>query len=133
MNFKSLKEWLTAQLAGTPRWAVVAGVMAIVLQSGVIGALLFERPTGGYHTATGGAGQVVDGTLVLARFTDTAHLAVVAARLAALDITIVDGPKAGGMFTLRIGPDQMPVVDRDRKTAALKAATDIVLFVGPVQ
>jgi hypothetical protein len=130
--FKGLLEWLALQLAGPPRWAVAAAVLAIVVQAALIGGLVVERQGSGFHTAGGGE-SLSEGTLVLARFSDGVTMAVLTERLAALDIAIVDGPKAGGLFTLRIGPDDMTVSKRDKKIAALKANSDFVVFVGPVQ
>ena len=130
--FKGLLEWLALQLAGPPRWAVAAAVLAIVVQATLIGGLVIERQGSGFHPAGGGETRS-EGTLVLARFSDSVTLAVLAERLAALDIAIVNGPKAGGLFTLRIGPDGMPVSERDKKIAALKSNADFVLFMGPVQ
>ena len=127
-----LLEWLALQLAGPPRWAVAAAVLAIVVQAALIGGLVVERQGNGYYTAGGGETRS-EGTLVLARFSDGVTLAVLTERLAALDIAIVDGPKAGGMFTLRIGPDDMSVAERDEKIADLKANAGFVIFVGPVQ
>ena len=130
--FKGLLEWLALQLAGPPRWAVAAAVLAIVVQAALIGGLVVERQGNGFYTAGGGENRS-EGTLVLARFSDGVTLAVLTERLAALDIAIVDGPKAGGMFTLRIGQDDMAVAERDRKIAALKSDASFVVFVGPVQ
>lgn len=130
--FKVLLEWLALQLAGPPRWAVAAGVLAIVVQAALIGGLVVERQGDGFHTAGGGETRS-EGTLVLARFSDGVTLAVLTERLAAQGITIVDGPKAGGMFTLRIGPDDMSVAERVKSIADLKANTGFVIFVGPVQ
>ena len=131
--FKGRLEWLAQQFAAPPRWAVAAAVLAILLQAALLGALVVEREVNGYHTASGGTEKTADGTLVLARFSDGATLAILNERLAALGITIVDGPKAGGLFTLRIGPKPMPAADRDRKIAALKADAGFAVFVGPVQ
>ncbi|MEP7172168.1 MAG: hypothetical protein ABI705_01635 [Aestuariivirga sp.] len=130
--FKVLLEWLALQLAGPPRWAVAAAVLAIVVQAALIGGLVVEQHGKGFHTAGGGE-TLSEGTLVLARFSDGVTLAVLTERLAAQDITIVDGPRAGALFTLRIGPDDMSVTERDKKIAALKANAGFVVFVGPVQ
>jgi hypothetical protein len=99
----------------------------------MIGALVVERQANGYYPASGGGKTLSEGTLLLARFSDGVTLAALTERLAALDIAIVDGPKAGGLFTLRVGPDHMPAAERDKKIAALKANADFVVFVGPVQ
>ena len=130
--FEGLLDWLASQLAGPPRWAVAAAVLAIVVQAALIGGLVVERQGNGYHTAGGGE-TLSEGTRVLARFSDGVTLAVLNERLAALGIAIVDGPRAGGLFTLRIGPDDMSITERDTKIAGLKANADFVVFVGPVQ
>lgn len=130
--FEGLMEWLASQLAGPPRWAVAAAVLAIVVQAALIGGLVVERQDNGFHTAGGGE-TLSEGTRVLARFSDGVTLVVLNERLTALGIAVVDGPKAGGLFTLRIGPDDMTVSERDTKIAALKANADFVVFVGPVQ
>ncbi len=132
-RFEEFLGWLGRQLAGPPRWAVATALLAIVVQSALLGALVIERPEGGYHTASGDSGSLPDGTLLLARFADGATLAELGAQLAALDIAIVDGPKGGGLFTLRIGPQGMAASERDGKIAALRAETGLVIFVGPVQ
>ena len=132
-RFEEFLGWLGRQLAGPPRWAVAAALIAIVVQSALLGALVIERPEGGYQTASGSSGSLPDGTLVLARFADGATLAELGAQLAALDIAIVDGPKGGGLFTLRVGPQGMTAVERDGKIAALRAENGLVIFVGPVQ
>jgi hypothetical protein len=132
-RFGGFMEWLSLQLSGPPRWAVAAAVMAIIVQSTLLGGFIIERQTGIYHTASGGGETRIAGTLVLVRFADSATLGDLGKRLAALDIAIVDGPKAGGLFTLRIGPENMPAAERSKKTAELQANADLVMFVGPVQ
>lgn len=129
---QSVVAWLMQWLAGPPRWAVAAGALAIVAQFAVIGGLVTERQLGGYHTA-GGPGTPAEGTLVLARFADTASLSAVTGQLAGLGVTIVDGPKADGIFTLRIGPKDMPQAERDRRLAALRSNTATMVFIGPLQ
>jgi anti-sigma factor RsiW len=132
-GLNGLLEWLTLHLASPPRWAIATGILAIILQAGVIGTLVNEKQAGRYQTASGGTTQQAAGTLVLARFADSASLAALSERLAKHGVTIVDGPKAGGMFTLRIGPENMATAERNQKIAALRAEVDIVVFIGPVQ
>ena len=131
--FTEFMEWLGQFIAGPPRWAVVAALLAIVVQAAILGVLVAERQSAGYQTATGGTTASTEGTRVLVRFSDDATLADLGKQLAALDISFASGPKAGGLYTLRIGPDDMPPAERDRKIAALRASAGLVMFVGPVQ
>lgn len=131
--FAEFMDWLSGQFAGPPRWAVAAALLAIVVQAAILGVLVAERQGAGYHTATGGGDTLAEGTLVLARFSDGATLADLGKQLSALDISIVSGPEAGGLYMLRIGPDDTPASERDRKIAALRASAGLVMFVGPVQ
>lgn len=124
--------WLTSQIAGPPRWALAALAAVLLVQAGVIGGLMIERQGNGYRTA-GTPGELAPGAHVLARFADGATLAAINARLASLGVTVVDGPKAGGIYTLRIGTEDMPADARDRMIAALRSNAGLIVFVGPVQ
>jgi hypothetical protein len=130
---KRLLDWLALQSVGPARWAVAAGVLAVLIQPIAIGVLVTERQVGGFRTATGGTESPAGGSLVFVRISDSTTLASLNERLTSLGATIVDGPKAGGLFTLRIGPNDIPVADREMKIAALKASIDIFSFVGPAQ
>jgi hypothetical protein len=46
--------------------------------------------------------------------------------LAAHEMTIVDGPDASGLFTVRIGPDHMAEAERNAKLEVLKRRADVV-------
>ena len=48
-------------------------------------------------------------------------------------MTIVDGPKPGGLYVLRLGPKEMPKADRDAVIARLGAQKSLVRFVAPSQ
>lgn len=132
-RFQELVDWIGRHLAGPPRWAVATALLAIVVQSLLLGALIVERSHDGYQTASGGTETLSGGTLALARFSDGVTLAELSKELAAMDIAIVDGPKGGGLYTLRIGADGMAAAARDQKIATLRARAGIVLFVGPAQ
>ena len=59
-----------------------------------------QRLRNGRHRA----GNALDGSFVLVRFADDASVDAIAQMLSELNMTISDGPKAGGLFTVRIGP-----------------------------
>jgi len=79
--------------------------------------------------ASGGNGAAETGTTVVVRFADDATSSAVADALAGLGLKIVDGPRGGRLFTVRLGPKNMNAGERDRLIAALRARGDVVVFV----
>ena len=41
-------------------------------------------------------------------------------------MTIVDGPKPGGLFVVRIGSASQTVAERDQRITALRARSDVI-------
>jgi len=115
------------------RWVAAAAAIVLLVQGLAIAALLVEQQSGIYRTASGPARSEVPGTLVLVRFAEGASMANIATILSDLGITIVDGPKAGGLFTLRLGAATMLPTERDKKIGELKSHASIVSFVAPLQ
>jgi hypothetical protein len=82
-----------------------------------------------FHEASGGNGTVDAGTTVFVRFADDASAAAIADVLSGLGVKIIDGPRGGKLFTVRIGPKTMSESERERVIAALKARSDLIVFV----
>lgn len=99
----------------SPRYAL-AGAAAlcavIALQAGYI-VYAGQQPQGQFQTATGQT-EAFAGPTALVVFSQQTEMSVVATRLADLGLTIVDGPKPGGIFVVG-GPDS------DEGRAALAA------------
>jgi len=111
----------------SPRYALAgaAALCAIVaLQAGyIVYAGQQQAPAGTFQTATGST-EAFDGPTALVAFAPKTDMGTVAARLADLGLTIVDGPKPGGIFI--IGATD---TDEGRKAlAALGAAEDLTSF-----
>ncbi|HYS11906.1 MAG TPA: hypothetical protein VEN28_01240, partial [Burkholderiaceae bacterium] len=66
---------------------------------------------------------------VVVRFADDASAAAIADVLSGLGVKIIDGPRGGRLFTVRIGPKTMNESERERLIAALKARSDLIVFV----
>jgi hypothetical protein len=127
----SLWERLTDLFAlptGGMRLAGAAAALLIVVQAGVIGTMAL-REAGTYAPASGINEPAPRGTVALVGFVDTVATAAVIELLAAHEMTIVDGPDANGLFTVRIGPDHMGAAERSAKIDALKRRTDVVAVV----
>ena len=133
----------------TPRqlaYSTGAAAIAILLQAGLIGALVVGHSTqstqGAYRTASADKPATAASGYALVRFAETASAADISALLAANRATIVDGPRPGALYRVRIaslpqdntayrGVDMAPTSDaqRDEVIANLRAAKNIVQFV----
>ncbi len=106
-----------------------AAAIVILLQAATIGTLVVAQYTGIFTGASGGNGTVDAGTTVVVRFADDASAAAIADVLSGLGVKIIDGPRGGKLFTVRIGPKIMNESERERLIAALKARSDLIVFV----
>ena len=118
-----LTEWFAPKQRSP--WLALAGVAAavvIALQTTAIVALLrsgAEKPAYGTVTA---APQAAKGADVLVVFAPDARLDDVSAFLKSHAATIVAGPKAGGLYELRIGEKPLAKPEMDALLQALTAA-----------
>lgn len=97
-----LTEFLASLSPRTLAYAGGAAAVALLLQAGVIGAVLVKDRGAGFQTASYGGAQTQPGVFALVRFQADAKASDISAFLDSYKATIVDGPKAG-MFRLRIG------------------------------
>lgn len=88
----------------TLAWSATAAALVIAVQAGVIGTGLLTRPaTTSYQTASAPAPVLAGGAYVLVRFSPQASAADITALLQANQASIVDGPRAGRFYKLRVG------------------------------
>jgi len=124
-------DWLKQLFAmpSSPALGFVGAAAAIVilLQAVTIGALVVTHYSSIFNTA--GGNETVDaGTTVVVRFADDASVAAIAEVLSGLGVKIIDGPRGGKLFTVRLGPKTMNESERERLIAALKARSDLIVF-----
>ena len=133
---RGLIAWIGERLESlTPRQVAYAGIAAAVLvlaQAGLIGALL-EGTGEETYTQASVRGAPNEGSLATIAFSPDAKAAEISSLLEAAHVTIVDGPKPGGLYVLRLGPKEMPKADRDAVIARLGAQNSLVRFVAPSQ
>jgi anti-sigma factor RsiW len=91
----------------TLAWSASLGAMALLLQAGIIGAVLMKAQTATYQTASLSTGTPITRELgaaaparALVRFTPEARIADITALLDSYHASIIDGAK-GGMFRLQ--------------------------------
>src|SRR5215471_7073299 len=109
---------LSARISGffaslSPRtlaWSASLGAVALVLQAGVIGAVLLKSQTATYQTASLSTNEPITRELgvaqtpprALVRFAPDAKMSDISALLDSYQASIIDGAK-GGMFRLQFG------------------------------
>lgn len=130
-----LLQWIDGRLrtpfGGWRHWAGAAAMLLIMIQAGAIYMLARNPSDGQYREATESSGPVSQGTFLLVQFAENASLTDITALLQDLNMTIVDGPKAGGLFKLRIGLNNLTPEERNKRMNSLSARKDLVLFVSP--
>ena len=107
-------------------YAGVAAALAIAVQAASIGALL--QGQGGYQVANAPGVETINGSFALVAFQPAAPAGTLSAFLAENKFTIVEGPKAGGLFRVRVGDAALSPADTDAMLAKLKARGDLVSF-----
>jgi hypothetical protein len=122
-----LKQLFAMPSSPTLGFVGAAAAIVILLQAATIGALVVTHYSSIFNTA--GGNETVDaGTTVVVRFADDASVAAIADVLSGLGVKIIDGPRGGKLFTVRIGPKTMSEGERERLIAALKARGDLIVF-----
>lgn len=118
-------------LAGlSPRnlaFAGLAAALAVALQAAVLGALLSLK-TATRQTAPIPNAAHEKGTFAMVAFQTAAPLGTLAAFLADNKFAVVEGPKPGGLFRVRVSDDTLSKDALEAAIAKLKARTDLVSF-----
>ncbi len=138
MNFSAGIAGFFARLSPrTLAWSASLGVLALLLQAGVIGAVLLKNQTATYQTASLSTNEPITRDLgagapprALVRFAPDARVADITALLDNYQATIVDGAK-GGLFRLQFGSKPMSKDEiaglmkklQDEKIVSLAVAT----------
>jgi len=134
----------------TPRqlaYSAAAGAFAILLQAGLIGAIVIGQQTQGTYQTASADKPAGAGGYAFVRFAPDASAQDIASVLDANKVSIVDGPRPGGIYRVRIAAlPQDPSVQyrgvdtpssseeqRDRAIARLRTATNVIAFVIPAE
>ena len=127
-GLQQVGDLLAAPTANAVRWAALAAAVLIAVQGIAIVSLLNER-AGTYQTASGG--QSGDGFALLVTFADDAKATAISQLLTDLDGSIVDGPKAGGVYKIRLRTEDRSTAGREALMRRLAGRRDIVRAVLP--
>jgi anti-sigma factor RsiW len=128
-----LSEWLSSLAPRTLAMTAIAGAVVLLAQAGLIGSLLLTDRPASYSTASYTKFDAPDGAFVLVGFAETATAAKVLEFLKANNATIVDGPRAGGLFKLKVSNEKLPREEVDQIARRLGANTTLVRLAAPAQ
>jgi hypothetical protein len=133
--------WFSSHIAQlSPRtlaWSASAAVLAIVLQATVITGLVVEADKGSksfetasYENPNGTVTRgFTQGTYVLVRFTPEATATDITNFLEAYKATVVEGPRAKGIFRLRIAENSLSKDELTQAIARMQADKKVIAFV----
>lgn len=128
--WSAVEDLFTRPSAKAVRAAAAVGGIMLFAETAIIGTLLirggFARPSAASQSL-----PPADGVFALVRFAEATPFGLVAEALAELDATIVEGPKPGGFFKVRLGPGDMTETARNKRISALRRRRDAVKLVLP--
>jgi anti-sigma factor RsiW len=111
------------------RMAALASAALVIVQAAAIGWLLLRDRLVTYQVASGE--NVRDGVYALVIFASEAQAAEIARVLAEFDASIVDGPKPGGVYRVRLGKEGKARADADVLLRRLAERREVVRVVLP--
>lgn len=144
---KAVWGW-ASRLVGAPvpaslQWVAAAAAILIVVQGVSLGVLLTSGSPQGpvYETASGPtrgvdrrpSGRVVKGTFALVQFAEDVKVFEINGFLTDVGFTIVEGPKPGGVYKIRISDKVLDNSDRDTILKKLAARDDLISLALPVE
>lgn len=129
-------DWFATLLAGlrprTLAYAAAAGALVLVVQAGVIGSSWLSGPATFQTASLPGQQQASDGgTFALIGFQPGATAEAIAETLTSLNAAIVDGPRPGGVYRVRLSGTRLPQEQFERMLRELRQRTTVVRFAGP--
>lgn len=125
-----LGHWLQSLSPATLGWATAAAVLLIVGQLGLIGGYVASRPGSTYETASAPEGAAIaEGTELIVRFQPAADVASLTRLLAANGAVIVDGPRAGGIYRMRLEAGREDEAAIDHAVEMLRQEDEVIAFI----
>ena len=122
----------------TPRtlaWSGIAATLAIVLQAGLLADIYVGRGGGGtsYETASyQKSSDVAPGDYAYVRFAPQASVGDITSFLETRKMSVVEGPKTGGIYTIRVSVTGLPKAELDRVLKRMEEDSKLVQVIGPV-
>ncbi len=118
----------------TLAWSAAAAGLAIVLQAGLLAGLVLSERGGTYETASFGQPTASGaGAFALVRFNPNATAAEITRFFDAHKASVVDGPRPGGVYRVRLAATSLSKDELTKRVAQLSEDKNIVAFIAPTQ
>lgn len=127
--YQAVADFFAAPTVRGVRLAAVAAAALLLMQAALITTLLVRGDGGTYQTASGQTDNKGISAFVI--FADDARVPAITGLLADFDATIVDGPKPGGAYKVRIRSSDLSEAARGALLRRLAERRDVVRSVLP--
>ncbi len=128
----SLTERLGQLSPRTLAWSAMAAALAIVLQAGLLaGLFISERGESTFQTASYGESARGEGVHALVAFAPQATAADITAFLQQHKATVIEGPRGGGLYKIRIAG--VPKSELNRVIAEMQNVKNVIRFAAPTE
>lgn len=136
----SFAEWVADRLAAlSPRtlaYSAIGAALALALQLGLLTTMFVANRDGGGAFQTASRHPATDlgaGSFVLISFAPEATVADVTSFLEGNKLTLVDGPRPGGLYRVRVALTALPRGEVTEIATRLRQSSPIVRFVAPTE
>jgi hypothetical protein len=137
----SFSTWVAEKLSSfSPRtlaYSATAAALAICLQFGVLTGVAVNtalKPASEYQTASGHPTTApLTGSFALISFTPNAQMSDITGFLEKHKAMVVDGPRPGGLYRVRLAATALPRTEVDTIIARMREDGALVRFVAPTE
>jgi len=118
----------------TLAWSAAAAGLAIVLQAGLLAGLVLSERGASYQTASfGEPTAAAPGAFALVRFNPAATAGDITKFFDAHKASVVEGPRPGGVYRIRVAATSLSQDELARAVARLAEDKNIVAFIVPAK
>ena len=129
-----------SKLLGAPvparlQWVAAAAAVLVIVQGVSLGVLMTSgtQQGAGYETASGPGQVIARGTFALVQFTEDTSIEDINGFLTQMGYSIVDGPKPGGVYRIRISDKVLEETGRDTILKDMLSQSDVISFAAPAE
>ena len=118
----------------TLAWSAAAACVAILVQAGLLAGLFVKERSATYATASyGEPAAQKPGAYALVRFNPNASATDITSFFDKHKASLVEGPRAGGVYRIRVAPNSLSKDDLAHTVARLGEDKNVVAFIVPAQ
>jgi hypothetical protein len=126
-----LSEFISGFAPRTLAWSAAAAALAILVQAAVITTVVIKDPNG--PAAIGLANKPSDGSFAMVRFAAQATAADITNFLGAHKASMVEGPKPGGLYKVKLTDSKLPADEVGKIIKQMQEESKIVSFIAVMQ